>query len=72
MCMLTAKKFLNYNKNLTDAEKIEIRIGVHLGDVLEFEDKLKGDTLNITARIQQNTSPGKTNISRGVFDAVKN
>ena len=62
----------DYNKNLSDTERIEIRIGVHLGDVLEFEDKLKGDTLNITARIQQNTSPGKTHVSRSVFDAVKN
>lgn len=64
--------FNEHNKNRSDEEIIEIRIGIHLGDVIEFEEKLKGDTLNIAARIQQNAPPGKINISSNVFDAVKN
>ena len=65
-------KFSEYNKYQTEGEKIELRIGVHVGDVVEFENKLKGDTLNIAARIQQNATPGTVHISKTVYDAIKN
>ncbi len=65
-------KFNKYNNNQTEEEKIELRIGIHIGDVIEFENKLKGDTLNIAARIQQNASPGTVHISKTVYDAIKN
>ena len=65
-------KFSEYNINQTEEEKIELRIGVHVGDVVEFENKLKGDTLNIAARIQQNATPGTVHISKTVYDAIKN
>jgi DNA-binding response OmpR family regulator len=65
-------EFREYNKLKTSEEQIEIRIGIYLGDVIEFKNKLKGDTLNIAARIQQNTIPGKINISKRVYQAIKN
>lgn len=66
------KLFKEYNLVKTGPEKINIRIGVHLGDVVEFEGKLKGDVINIAARIQQNAEPGGILISRNVYDTVKN
>ena len=65
-------KFNKYNETQTEEEKIELRIGVHIGDVIKFENKLKGDTLNIAARIQQNATPGTVHISKTVYDAIKN
>jgi adenylate cyclase len=65
-------KFKEYNKIQPSERKIEIRIGIHIGDVIEFENKLKGDTLNIAARIQQNSLPGGIHISASVYDAIKN
>ena len=65
-------EFLKYNKSKSKEEEIKIRIGIHLGDVVEFENKLKGDILNITARIQENAHPGKIDISESVFNAIKN
>jgi DNA-binding response OmpR family regulator len=65
-------EFLRYNKSKSKEEEIKIRIGIHLGDVIEFENKLKGDILNITARIQENADPGKIDISESVFNAIKN
>ncbi|MCW8849266.1 MAG: response regulator [Melioribacteraceae bacterium] len=65
-------KFKKYNKTQSSEKQIEIRIGIHLGDVIEFENKLKGDTLNIAARIQQNSCPGGVHLSASVYDAIKN
>ncbi|MDX1699125.1 MAG: response regulator [Melioribacteraceae bacterium] len=64
--------FLSYNKLNLEQEDLEVRIGIHLGDVIEFENKLKGDVLNITARIQEKAPPGKIDISESVFKAAKN
>jgi class 3 adenylate cyclase len=65
-------QFVEYNKDKNIDEQILIRIGIHLGDVIEFENKLKGDTLNIAARIQQTAIPGSIYISQSMYDAVKN
>ena len=65
-------KFSKYNETQTEEEKIELRIGIHIGDVVKFENKLKGDTLNIAARIQENSAPGTVHISKTDYDAIKN
>ncbi len=66
------KKFKDYNKLKPNAEKIRIRIGIHLGDVVEFEGKLKGDVINIAARIQQCAKAGSVFFSESVNTAIKN
>ncbi|MGB5288326.1 MAG: response regulator, partial [Ignavibacteriaceae bacterium] len=50
-CIQIQEKFKDYNSEKPKHEKIKVRIGVHVGDVIEFEGKLKGDALNIAARI---------------------
>lgn len=64
-------RFNNFNEPKSGNEKIELRMGIHLGDLIEFEGKLKGDALNIAARIQQNAEANKVCISESVFLAVK-
>jgi class 3 adenylate cyclase len=72
-CAVEAQRLLgSYNMLKPDTEKIKIRIGIHLGDVIEFEGKLKGDVINIAARIQQNAEPGCISVSKNVYDVVKN
>lgn len=66
------KKFCEYNTDKKKNERINIRIGLHLGDVFEIENRLKGDTLNIAARIQRNGEPGQVYMSEQVYIAVKN
>jgi DNA-binding response OmpR family regulator len=51
---------------------IHARIGIHLGDVLIRRDNIKGDAVNIAARIQQIARPGAVVISESVYHAVKN
>ena len=65
------EKFKKYNSLKSQNEKIELRIGIHLGDLVEFEGKYKGDTMNIAARIQQKAKETEIWMSESVYLAVK-
>ncbi|UCE55894.1 MAG: tetratricopeptide repeat protein [Desulfobacterales bacterium] len=60
------------NAELPDNRKMEFRIGVNLGDVVEEADRIYGDGINIAARIEGLAEPGGICISRTAFDHVKN
>jgi len=64
-------EFRKYNLNKSGIEKINVRIGVHIGDVIEFEGKLKGDALNVAARIQEIAEPDKIYASENFYLTVK-
>jgi len=56
----------------------EIRIGIHTGDVVagivgvkKFAYDIWGDTVNTAARMEQNSAPGKINISQTTYELVK-
>ena len=65
------EKFKKYNSLKSQKEKIELRIGIHIGDLVEFEGKYKGDAMNIAARIQQNAKESEIWMSESVYLAVK-
>jgi TolB-like protein/class 3 adenylate cyclase len=60
------------NAELPDNRKMEFRIGVNLGDVVEEADRIYGDGVNIAARIEELAEPGEICISRTAYDHVKN
>jgi adenylate cyclase len=62
----------NKNDGLPNDRKMEFRIGVHLGDVLEEETRIYGDGVNIAARIEGLAPPIGICISRTAYDQVKN
>jgi DNA-binding response OmpR family regulator len=66
------KEIVEHNSMAAKNERFKVRIGIHLGDVVEFEGKIKGDTLNIAARIQQAAKPGDVYFSEDVYSAVQN
>jgi len=66
------KRFELYNINKTSDEKIEIRVSIHLGDVIQFEGGLKGDVINVAARIQEVTLAGAIYISENVYNTLRN
>jgi class 3 adenylate cyclase len=65
-------KLKDYNHSEITEKQIEVRIGIHVGDVIEFENNLKGDTVNIAKRIQDIASPNSVDISAGVYKIIKN
>ena len=60
------------NADLPEERKMEFRIGVNLGDVIEEEDRIYGDGVNIAARLESLAEPGGICISAFVYSQVKN
>ena len=60
------------NAELHKERKMEFRIGVNLGDVVEDEDRIYGDGVNIAARLESLAEPGGICISDFVYRQVKN
>jgi adenylate cyclase len=52
--------------------RLELRIGVNLGDVIIDGDNIFGDGVNIAARLEALAQPGTVCISQTVYDQVKN
>ena len=60
------------NAELPDNRKMQFRIGVNLGDVIEEEGRIYGDGVNIAARVEAMAETGGICISGRVFDQVAN
>jgi adenylate cyclase len=52
--------------------RLELRIGVNLGDVIVDGDDIFGDGVNIAARLEALAQPGTVCISQTVYDQVRN
>ena len=60
------------NRERAVPERLEFRVGVHLGDVLIEGDDIFGDGVNIAARLQALADPGGVCLSGTVYDSVHN
>ncbi len=60
------------NAELPEDRKMQFRIGVNLGDVVEEEDRIYGDGVNIAARVETLAEAGGICISGSAFDQVEN
>lgn len=54
-----------------DAQKMRLRIGIHVGDVMVEAEDLMGDGINIAARLEGIAAAGGISISRAVHDQVR-
>ena len=69
---------LQARKSMAGKPYFEIRIGIHTGPVVagivgtkKFAYDIWGDTVNIAARMESNSEPGKINISQSTYELVK-
>jgi class 3 adenylate cyclase len=60
------------NAALPTEQRIETRIGVHVGDVIVEEYKIYGDGVNIASRLESLAEPGGIMVSEAVFQQVRN
>jgi adenylate cyclase len=59
------------NANLPENRKMQFRIGINLGDVIEEADRIYGDGVNIAARLEALASPGGICVSKTAFDHIE-
>jgi adenylate cyclase len=59
------------NAELSESRQMKFRIGINLGDVVEEGERIYGDGVNITARVEGLAEAGGICISGTVYDSIK-
>jgi adenylate cyclase len=60
------------NAELPENRRMEFRIGINLGDVVQEGERIYGDGINIAARVEGIAEGGGICISGTVYDSIKN
>jgi adenylate cyclase len=60
------------NEELAENRRMQFRIGVNLGDVIEEGDRIYGDGVNIAARVESLAPPGGICISGNAYEQIEN
>ena len=71
------RDFMSERRRQIGENTFEVRIGIHTGSVVagivgvkKFAYDIWGDTVNTAARMEQNSEPGKINISQSTWELV--
>jgi adenylate cyclase len=59
------------NAELPDNRRMEFRIGINLGDVIDEDGRIYGDGVNISARLEALADPGGICVSKTAFDQIE-
>jgi len=60
------------NVELPENRRMEFRIGINLGDVIEEEDRIYGEGVNIAARLEGLAEAGGICISGSAYEQIEN
>lgn len=63
---------ISIQQQLQMEPKVELRIGIHTGDIVMEDDSIYGDGVNLASRIESMAVPGAVFISGKVYDEIKN
>jgi adenylate cyclase len=64
-------EFKARNADLPENRRMQFRIGINLGDVIEEGDRIYGDGVNIAARLESCADPGGICVSKTAFDHIE-
>jgi TolB-like protein/Tfp pilus assembly protein PilF len=72
-CAIDIQRRLDgYNEQSIPERRVHLRIGIHLGDVVQRQSDVLGDAVNIASRIEPLAEADGICISEQVFDQVRN
>jgi adenylate cyclase len=66
------KSAKEFNDRVTKEKEICLRIGIHLGDVVESVGDISGDAVNVASRVGPLAETGGVCLTRQVYDQVNN
>ena len=61
---------IQVQERLAGHDRIKLRIGVHLGDIVHEDEDIYGDGVNIAARLQEIAEPGSVMISGTAYESI--
>jgi adenylate cyclase len=71
-CAVAVQKEIHArNEELPENRRMQFRIGINLGDVIQEEGRIYGDGVNIAARLESLAEPGGICISKTAFDHIE-
>ena len=71
-CAVAVQKEINSRNNeLPENRRMQFRVGINLGDVIQEEERIYGDGVNIAARLEGLAEPGGICISKTAFDQIE-
>jgi TolB-like protein len=71
-CAVSVQNEINArNEDLPENRKMQFRIGINLGDVIQEGERIYGDGVNIAARLEGLADPGGICISKSAFDQIE-
>jgi adenylate cyclase len=71
-CAMAVQKEIKIrNEKLPENRKMQFRIGINLGDVIQEREKIYGEGVNVAARLESLAEPGGICMSGIAYDQVK-
>ncbi len=67
----TQQAVTDHNADVPVDKRIELRIGINLGDVVVDGDDIQGDGVNVAARLEALAEPGGICVSGMVYEGVR-
>ena len=68
----SVRSAISIQHQLQEEPRVDIRMGIHTGDVTIEEEAIYGDGVNLASRIESLAVPGGIFISEKVYDEIKN
>ena len=66
------REIREFNMSLAFEKRIHLRIGIHVGEVVEDQGDISGDAVNVASRVEAIAEDGGVSLSRQVYDQVHN